>query len=251
MLSIIIPAFNEEARLPGTLRELSRFLAAHAIAGEIIVVDDGSTDGTRSVVERAAAEGLPCRVHSFGRNRGKGAAVAEGIGLAGGSWALFVDSDLPVDLSDLLVFLDLMKGDSDILVGSKYCRGAVARSRPPLIRVLGSRGFRLVAQLLLRPAVSDTQFGFKAIRRSRADAILGRRRCDGFAFDAEMLVIARRLGLGVREVPVTWSYAPGTSLRAGVAISALGDLLAIWWRDLRGVYARGRDAAPDRLSSRS
>lgn len=237
LLSVIIPAFNEERRIAGTIRAIGSTLAREGLPHEIIVIDDGSTDRTGEV-SRACAGGLPAvAVAGFPRNRGKGAAVAEGVLLSKGGVILFVDADLALGLDALLACARSVAAGSEIVIGSKHCHGSVAEEPPPRLRRLASGGFRGLVRLLLRLPVTDSQCGLKAFRRGTAERLFALRTVNGFAFDVELLVIARRNGIPIKEVPVRWRYHSGSGARLfGPGLRAVADLALIWIRDLTGAY---------------
>jgi glycosyltransferase involved in cell wall biosynthesis len=241
-LSIVIPAFNEERRLPKTLERIGVYLNARPLRAEVIVVDDGSSDATAELVERYREKYACLRLVSNGRNRGKGFSVRHGILEAWGEIVLFSDADLstPIEETDKLLVAVREKG-YDAAIGSR----AVDRS---LIDVHQS-AFREQAGILFNHLVrwiagiefSDTQCGFKAFRRERARIIFEQQRIEGFGFDPEILFLAKRHGLRVAEIPVRWSHDSAT--KVNVVADGMGmllDLLVIRWNAVRGFYPRGQ-----------
>ncbi len=199
-LSIVIPAFNERARLPRTLADTLRWCDAHAPDAEVIVVDDGSTDDTRKVVGIFEAQDrrvrcLPCL------HKGKGAAVRAGMLQARGRAALFMDADGATPLTEIPKLLRLIEGGSDIAIGSRVLPAAGARNvdRSLHRRVMAGCFSGMVSLLAVR-GFSDTQCGFKMFRREAIESIFTLQHLDGFAFDVEILFIARRLRLNIDEV---------------------------------------------------
>ena len=205
-VSIIVPAYNEEQRIAPTLEALDRFLAASGLDHEILVVDDGSTDGTVALVERLAAAHPALRCIPTRPNRGKGHAVRTGMLAARGRVRVMVDADGSIPAEDLpAVLAPLLAGEVDIAIGSRYAPGARVAVRQPLWRRAWSRLVNQLVQRTLVPGVRDTQCGFKAFSAAAAVEIFRRARIDGWAFDLEALALADRLGLTVREVAISWT----------------------------------------------
>jgi glycosyltransferase involved in cell wall biosynthesis len=205
-LSIVIPAYNEELRIQPTLDRLHRFLSAHPISWEIVVVDDGSKDGTVELVERLSVTIPNLRVIASKPNRGKGAAVRIGMLAARGRVRVMCDADgsmPPEELPKLLA--PVVIGDVAIAIGSRYVEGARSAETQPLYRRLWSRLCNQVVQRALVPGVRDTQCGFKAFTAEAADDLFARARIDGWAFDLEILALARRRGYGIAEIGVSWT----------------------------------------------
>jgi dolichyl-phosphate beta-glucosyltransferase len=203
-LSLIIPAFNEELRLLPTLERLHAHLSAQPMSYEILVVDDGSRDKTREVVEAASAR-IPNLVLECQRpNRGKGAAVRRGMLAARGRICVMWDADCSMPPEELPRLLAPILADrADIAIGSRYAEGAKTVKQPGY-RVWWSRLCNKVVQRWLVPRVLDTQCGFKAFTSSAAVSLFGSATIDGWAFDLEILALARRRGLAIEEVGVEW-----------------------------------------------
>jgi dolichyl-phosphate beta-glucosyltransferase len=205
-LSIIVPAYNEEHRLPPTLDRLHRFLSSQPLRWEIVVVDDGSKDNTCGAVE-VAMERIPnLRLERQIPNRGKGAAVRRGMLAARGQIRVMCDADCsmpPEQLPRLLA--PIISCKAEIAIGSRYVDGAKSDVKQPRYRVLWSRLCNKVIQRSLVPGVRDTQCGFKAFTAETARDLFGRARIDGWAFDLEILALARRRGYEIAEVGVEWT----------------------------------------------
>lgn len=221
-LSIVIPAFNEERRLPATLDRLAKFLGGQPWTWEIRIVDDGSTDGTARVAEEALRV-MPGIVVQREPHRGKGAAVRAGLLAAQGQYRFMCDADLSMPPEELPRFLPPLEA-SDVAIGSREGSGA-RRVGEPFRRHLTGRCFNYVIQLLAVPGISDTQCGFKMFTADSVRAIFPHATLDGWAFDVEVLCIARALGLRVVEVPIEWHH------RDESQVSVLRDS----WRMLRDV----------------
>ncbi|HVK73470.1 MAG TPA: dolichyl-phosphate beta-glucosyltransferase [Kofleriaceae bacterium] len=205
-LSIVIPAYNEEQRITPTLAALDAFLAAHPWSYELVVVDDGSRDGTVALCQRLAAERMPrLRVIATSPNRGKGHAVRAGMLAARGAVRVMCDADGSMPATELPKLLaPIADGRCAIAIGSRYARGASAHTQP-LWRRAWSRLCNRVIQKTLVPGVRDTQCGFKAFTALAAHDLFARATIDGWAFDLEVLALAKRLGHEVAEVGVAWT----------------------------------------------
>jgi glycosyltransferase involved in cell wall biosynthesis len=236
--SLVVPAFNESARLTATLERCIAWLESALPSWEIIVVDDGSGDDTRRVATEFSRREPRVRVLAEAHH-GKGAAVRKGMLAARGDWRFFADADLSMDLSHLPRFL---AAGADVAIASREAPGA-ERVGEPLSRHLIGRVFNAVVRLLVVPGIRDTQCGYKLFTASAAERLFSVSRLDGFAFDVELLFLARRSGLVVKEVPVTWHHRPGSRVRVATGMAAFGQLLTIRWNSLRGRYDAVRAGA--------
>jgi dolichyl-phosphate beta-glucosyltransferase len=215
-LSVVIPAYNEARRLPETLQVIQRFAADRFEAVEILVVDDGSTDGTVAAAEAFASTArspVSVRVLSNGRNLGKGASVRNGMLAATEPWILMTDADLSTPIEDLpALYAALSEGGADVALGSRALADSRLEVRQPIYREFMGRTFNRMVQVLLLGGIRDTQCGFKLFKRAAAHAIFSRAKVDRFAFDVEAVFLARKLGLGVAEIPVTWRNSPHSTV---------------------------------------
>ena len=239
-LSVVVPAYNESGRIGATLDAIVAYLAAEGVDGEVVVVDDGSADGTADVVARYADAHPAVRLESYGGNRGKGYAVRHGVLASRGAEVLFCDADGSTPMSEAAkVLAPLRAGDADVAIGSRELpESDLARPQPSYRRLMGWV-FRWLVRLIVVRGFRDTQCGFKAFRREAAAAVFERQTLDGFAFDVELLFIARRLGYRVVEVPVRWLDSPDSRVRPGRdSLRMLLDLIRIRLRALRGAYRR-------------
>jgi len=204
-LSLVIPAFDEARRLPGSLRAALTFLEAHGRPFEVIVVDDGSRDDTAGVATEILAP-----LYGRGRllrlapNRGKGAAVRAGVLAALGEYVLVSDADLSTPIEELEELERAIEAGADVAIGSRALDRRRVLRRQPLAREWSGRLFNLMVRLFVLPGVHDTQCGFKLFRRAVVEQVFARARIDGFGFDVEILAIARHLGYRIEEVPVRW-----------------------------------------------
>jgi dolichyl-phosphate beta-glucosyltransferase len=231
VLSIVIPAFNEEARLPATLRRIGGYLTGRVqlLPAEVIVVDDGSRDGTAAVAAEAGMpSGVERRVVTLSCNCGKGAAVRAGLAASRGERILITDADLATPIEELETLLPVQAG---IVAGSRGVRRELIARKQPLPRELLGRLFNLLLRALSVTQLKDTQCGFKLIDGDLARVLAMQLRLDGFAFDVEMLARAERMGQRVVEVPVRWFHQDASrvhALRHGLQM--LRDTLRIrWW----------------------
>jgi dolichyl-phosphate beta-glucosyltransferase len=233
-LSVVIPAWNEALRLPATLTRVVAFLRARNEAFEVVVVDDGSTDGTAAV---ARAHGDPAiRVAGYGDNRGKGHAVRTGMLAASGALRLMTDADLSTPIEDLRLLEEAMGRGFHVAIGSRALRTSNVEVRQGAFREGMGRLFNLVVRLLLLRDLRDTQCGFKLFTAEAAQAAFSATRLDGFSFDVEALVAARRRGYRIAEVGVTWRNDVATRVGFSRGGRAFADLIHIAWNVARGVY---------------
>jgi glycosyltransferase involved in cell wall biosynthesis len=235
-LSVVIPAYNEEGRLPATLQQISKHLAGTDIVYEIIVVDDGSTDETSEVAANQS-QSDPCVQVLMKRHAGKGAAVRSGALAARGARILFCDADLPMAASEL-TRLPAMLSEHDVVIASREGTDA-QRIGEPYYRHLMGRVFNAVVQLLAIPGIQDTQCGLKCFTAASAREVFTRQTVDGFGFDVEILFIARKLGYRIVEIPITWSHRESSRVEpVRDTLRMLGDILRVRWNDIRGEYKR-------------
>lgn len=212
-LSIIIPAYNEAERLGPNLGPVLAFLGARYPDYELIIVDDGSTDGTAEAVAAALAGEPRARLIRYQPNRGKGYAVRAGVLASTGDPVLFMDADLSTPLEEIPRLLERLAG-ADVVIGSRGLPEAEIRVRPPLFRRLASWVFDQVKYALVGlRRFQDTQCGFKAYRGPVARQLFALGRVDRFMFDVEILFLAERAGLRIVEMPVAWADRPGSKVR--------------------------------------
>jgi len=244
-LSIVIPALNEAERLPASIKSLCSYLSQQQYAWEIIVVSNGSTDETEQVVKHL--EAAHSHVHLVVlKDRGKGRAVRAGVERARGDLIFQCDADLSVPVACLEDFLRLTH-DADVVVGSREAPGA-RRYREPWHRHLMGRVFNRLVQALAVPGIEDTQCGFKAYRREAAHSLFERQTLTGWGFDVELLYLARKHALRIRELGIPWYFDANTRVRPGIdTVSMVWELILIRIRDARGVYDLPRVPAEDAL----
>ncbi len=238
-LSIVIPAYNEEKRLPSTIEKLERFLASgHGWDSiEILVVDDGSTDATASMVERVAATNPVFRLVKNPGNRGKGYAVKNGALNSKGDWLLVTDADLSAPIEEQARLISAArKHSADIAIGSRAVDRSLVHVRQPLFREYSGRFFNLVMRAVTGLPFMDTQCGFKLFQRKTVEPIFSRQVIEGFGFDVEDLFIAKNLGYKAIEVPVRWDNVEGTKVSLSSGMNGFLDLLRVRWYQLTNRY---------------
>ncbi len=239
-LSIIIPAYNEETRLARTVARIRDYFS-HCHTGEgkleVIIVDDGSTDGTAHIVEEWAREIPFLRLISNGQNRGKGYSVRRGMLEAKGRIALFTDADLSSPIEESQRLLVAIESGNDVAIGSRAIDRTLIDVRQSRFREVAGMIFNGFVRLLTGLRFHDTQCGFKAFLRERTRIIFEQQRIERFGFDPEILFLARRHGLRCIEVPVHWANHPGTTVRVfRDSLRMFADLILIRWNWLSGRY---------------
>jgi glycosyltransferase involved in cell wall biosynthesis len=232
-LSIIIPAYNEEKRLPATLQRIHCYLQKASWEFiEIIVVNDGSHDATASVAKAAGARVLPNP-----GNRGKGYSVRHGMLAAEGDWALLTDADLSAPIEELdKLWTAAEREDAAVAIGSRALDRSLIGVHQPLLRENIGRLFNLVMRVITGLPFHDTQCGFKLFEAGAAREIFRRQRLDGFGFDVEVLFVARLLHYKCLEIPVKWNDVAGTKVSLGRGLGAFLDLLRVRWNSLARKY---------------
>jgi dolichyl-phosphate beta-glucosyltransferase len=234
-ISIVVPAYNEEACIDQTLADVVAELDRLGHPWEVLVVDDGSTDGTRTIVSRRQAADPRVRLIAA-PHLGKGGAVRRGMIEAVGAWRFLADADLSMPIHELSRFLPGPGVPvADILIGSREAAGSERIEEPWHRHALG-RVFNIAAKLLVVDGLSDTQCGYKLFSAEAATTLFPLQRLDGFGFDCEILFLAGRAGFTVREVPVTWTYRASTKVTALAGGAGFVDLLRVRWNQLLGRY---------------
>jgi len=236
-LAFVVPVYDEELVLERSLAEMSAFLEQLGQRFEIVCVDDGSRDASARILAAAAARDARVRVLRHERNRGKGAAVRTGMLAAEAEIAVFMDADLSTPLEELRALLAAMAEGNDVVLGNRRAHGSKITRRQPWLRERLGRGFTWLTRLVLAPGIDDFTCGFKGFRRAAAQAVFSRSTLDGWAFDAELVVIARAQGLRIAQVPVRWSHKDDSKVRLTAAVlGSLRDLARITGRRMLGRY---------------
>ena len=235
-LSVVLPAYNEEARLPATLAAWSAYLATQPYTSEIVVADDGSRDGTAAAAAAFAAMHPSVRVLRLQPNRGNGSAVRQGVLAAEGEIILFADADLGVPAECTAAALATIEGGADVAAGERSLRTYASEERS-IVRLLAGLAVQISRRALGLTFVRDSQCGFKAFRRDIAAAIFSRAAIDSFAFDIEALFLARRMGAQVKPFPVEVSFQAGSTFDVRKHLPRfLKDILRVRVNALRGAY---------------
>jgi len=233
-LSIIIPAFNEERRLPVTLREIVTLIQAQSFKTEIIVVDNASTDLTKKIVLDFASKYSFIR-YVYEASRGKGAAVRTGVLSGQGDYLLISDADLAVPIEEVNKFLPPNCNNYDVAIGSREVEGA-KRFGEPLYRHLIGRVFNIIVRLLILPGLRDTQCGFKCFKHTVVQDLFASNRITGWSFDVEILSIARLRGYRIIEVPVNWYYNEMSKISLlRDSLQMFREIIEIWKNKNKGL----------------
>lgn len=237
LVSLIIPAYNEEQRIGKSLEQIIRFCNAQGYPYEVLVVDDGSSDATAALIRREFGAHSQLRVIEQPRRGGKGAAVKRGMLEGKGEYLFFSDADLSVPIELLPAFLARLEHSCDIAIGSRRAPGAAIEIHQPFFRELMGRVFTWLSNLVLGLRHSDATCGFKGFRRDAAKELFSRQRLRNWSFDSEILFIARLKGYRVAEIPVTWRNDRATKVRVWKdAIASFLGLLLVRNNRLLGRY---------------
>lgn len=237
-ISIVIPSYNEELRLPVTLEKIAGYLPSLGGETEILVVDDGSKDRTAEVAESFRRIFPNLRVISNGVNRGKGFSVRHGMLEARGRAVLFTDADLSAPIEEAPKLLEALK-TYDVAIGSRALDRSLITVHESHFREFAGIVFNTIVRLVLRLPFVDTQCGFKAFRRERCQIIFEQQRIERFGFDPELLYLARHHGLRTVEIPVRWGHSPATKVNMlRDSIQMFFDIFTIRWNSLLGRYRR-------------
>ncbi|MGA8212553.1 MAG: dolichyl-phosphate beta-glucosyltransferase [Candidatus Sulfotelmatobacter sp.] len=237
--SVVIPAYNESARIGATLEKVLKYLTDQDWTAEVIVVNDGSKDDTAEIVRRYASTDRRLRLLENPGNRGKGYSVRTGMLRAVGDLLLFSDADLSSPIEEAAKLFEAIGKGADIAIGSRWLRSELQTQPQSRPRQLLGRAFNLVPRLVLGLNYKDTQCGFKAFTRGAAQLVFPKQRIEGWGFDPELLFLAKNNGLKVAEVPVTWAHSQGTRirpLRDGTAM--VTEMFKIRGYALTGKYAK-------------
>lgn len=241
-LSIVIPSFNEELRLPVTLANISAYIRASKRETEVIVVDDGSTDRTADVANSFRGEIQRLRVIANDRNRGKGYSVRNGMLEARGRVVLFTDADLSAPIDEAGKLLAAL-ADHDVAIGSRALDRSLISVHQSVFREYAGMIFNFIVRAILRLPFVDTQCGFKAFRRDRCRVIFQQQRIERFGFDPELLYLARHHGLSAVEIPVRWAHSPATKVSMWRdSVQMFLDVFIIRWNALTGKYPRSESS---------
>ena len=246
--SIVIPAYNEGARIRPTLDQILRYAQEQKWDAEIVIVNDGSSDDTPQVVREYGKLHSQVLLLENPGNRGKGYSVRNGMLHARGDICLFTDADLSSPITEAPKLFDAIAGGADIAIGSRWLRSELQTERQSLLRQAFGRIFNLVLRVILGLRFADTQCGFKAFRRDAAQRIFPLQKIERWGFDPETLFLASRAGLRVDEIPVVWAHSEGTRLnpfRDGLRMFV--EVLRIRWYAMTGEYTSAVVNSPEKL----
>jgi glycosyltransferase involved in cell wall biosynthesis len=235
--SIVIPAYNEGARLGASLEKVLSYVHSQRWNAEVIVVNDGSRDNTADIARSFAGKDPILRLVENPGNRGKGYSVRHGMLSAKGEILLFSDADLSSPIEEAPKLLKSLEEGWDIAIGSRWLRAETQTQRQPLHRQVFGRIFNLLLRLTLGLQFKDTQCGFKAFKRPAAQAIFPLQKIERWGFDPEILFLARKLGFKVQEIPVAWGHSGGTRINPLVDGSRMfQEMLRVRWYSITGKY---------------
>jgi len=238
-LSVIIPAYNEEKRLPKTLVEIDKYLKQQDYDYEILVVNDGSKDNTAKLVEELKPQIANLKLINNKVNHGKGYVVRQGMLTALGEYRLFTDADNSTSIDQIEKMWPWFEKGYDVVIGSRDVKGAVLDPPQPFIRRFIGQIFKLIRKIICDVwGLQDTQCGFKCFRGEVAEEVFSRTKIDQFSFDVETLLIAKILGYKIKEIPVLWRNDPKTKVTLKSAIKMLPDLIKIRWYKIKGMYEK-------------
>jgi len=238
-LSIVVPAYNEEKRLPKTLVEIDKYLRKQSYEYEIIVVNDGSKDKTAEIVKSLKFKVQNLKLIDNKENKGKGAVVRQGLLEAEGEYRLFTDADNSTSIDQVEKLLPYFKEGFDIVIGSRDVKGAVISNPQPWYRIILGNVFNLMVQIITGLwGIWDTQCGFKALSANVANDIFPRCKINRWAFDPEILIIAKKLDYKIKEVPIVWENDPESKVKLKGMIKMGFDLLRIRWNLITKKYVK-------------
>ena len=237
-LSIVVPAFDEELRLGPTLHEIVEYGRGRGLVFEVVVVDDGSRDGTATLVRRIGQLAPEVRLIRAGHNHGKGYAVRTGVLNTTGDLVLFADADGATPIAELERLERAVRQGAEVAIGSRSLRGEGVTVTARWYRRAMGRTFHALVRLLTVRGITDTQCGFKLFRGPVAQELFSRAQMNGFSFDVELLMLAQGRGYQVAEVPVNWTHKPGSRIRlVRDSLLMARDIFRIRGNLARGAYA--------------
>jgi dolichyl-phosphate beta-glucosyltransferase len=238
-LSVIVPAYNEEKRLPATLREIDKYLKTQNYESEIIIVSDGSKDRTIEVANSLKAEIKNLRILDFKENKGKGFGVKEGLLKATGEYRLFTDADNSTPVEQIEKMWPYFKEGYDIVIGSRDVKGAILDPPQPMFRRLTGELFKYSRKIIVGLwEIEDSQCGFKCFTKKAAEDIFPYCKILRFAFDPEILLIGKKFGYKIKEIPIYWKNYLQSKVKLKSMLKMLADLFKIRLNMLKGLYAK-------------
>lgn len=240
-MSVVVPAYNEEQRLPQTLKSIGDYLSRQPYAYEILVANDGSKDGTAAVVEGLIGKIAKLKLIDNQANHGKGYVVRQGMLAARGQIRLFTDSDNSTPIEQVEKLLPYFKEGCDVVIGSRDAKGAKLEPPQPLIRRFLGEGWGLLTNIMVGTwAIEDTQCGFKAMTAKAVQEIMPRCKIDRFAFDPEILTLARMFKFKIKEVGILWKNDTRSTVKVSSMVKMFQDLMRIRLNLIKGIYGTTR-----------
>jgi len=234
-LSVIIPAYNEEKIIENSLSIILKFLDKRSFKWEIIVVDDGSSDKTKSLVKTFSKNNV--RLVSLLSNKGKGAALREGVKYANGEFVIYTDADLSVPIKYINTFLRFLESGFDVVIGSRRVKGSNIKIHQPIVREVMGRFYTFLTKVITLNNISDFTCGFKGFRRSASKKIFKNSKIDRWAYDSEILFLAKKYNYTISQVPVEWLNREDSRVRLGLVVfESFKDLLSVRFNDILGKY---------------
>jgi len=238
-LSVIIPAYNEEKRLPKTINEIFDYLSKKNFSFEVIVVNDGSKDKTAEIVKELMKKYPNLKLIDNKENKGKGAAVRQGMLEAQGKFRLFSDADHSTPISEIEKFLPEFEKGADVVIASRDIKGAILDPPQPLFRRFVGEGFKILRKIVLDLwEIQDTQCGFKCFKAEVVEKIFSKCKINRFAFDPEILILAKRAGYKIKEIPVYWRNDPESKVKFKSIFNMAKDLFKIRLNLILGKYEK-------------
>jgi len=236
-ISIIIPAFNEEKRISKTIKGIERYLDSKNISYEIIVVDDGSSDNTLNLVKGFSKNNNKITYITYEKNMGKGYAVREGVKNSKGNLILFSDADLSTPITEMEKLIAAIKNGFDISIASRALSNSEIIVSQHFYRKTMGKIFNILVQLLIYRGIKDTQCGFKCFTKKASQEIFKRCKINGFSFDVEALLIGKKLGFKIKDIPVQWVNSPESRVHPiKHSLLMIKELLQIKWNEMKGLY---------------
>lgn len=236
-LSVVIPVYNEESRIIQSLEDIFSYLRSLAMSWEVLIVDDGSHDRTAEIIEQWIKNHHQLMLIRLPQNCGKGAAIRQGMLKAQGRYRLFRDADVSTAMAEFDRFRPILENGTPIVIGSRKMAGAKNMRRQPWLRETLGKGFTLLSRLLFVWEVSDYTCGFKCFSAKAAEDIFSRQKICRWAFDSEIVFLAKNLGYPIAQLPITWTNDPGTKVRLIVdVLNSFFEIICIRLNYLRGLY---------------
>jgi len=240
ILSLVIPAYNEEKRIGKSLEKIIEYLYSKDVTTEVLVINDGSKDNTSSISASYKEKYPLLNVLENEQNKGKGYSVKRGVLSAAGDFIIFTDADLSTPIEETDKVLSALQEGYDVAIGSRHVKGAKIEIKQPLHRHIMGRVFNFFVRIFTVPYISDSQCGFKGFKKEKAIEIFNRMDTYGWSFDVEILYLAHKLELKIKEVPITWRDSPASRINPLTdPLKMFTDVIKIRWKH-RNVSSNNR-----------